>query len=66
MTGPRMILYRGQRRAVVEPEDGVGVRLTGPTIKDLGFEKLKPTPGAAPAPKSAAPAAPAESPKPTP
>lgn len=66
MTGPRMILYRGQRRAVVEPEDGVGVRLTGPTIKDLGFEKLKPTPGATPAPKSAAPAAPAASPKPTP
>ncbi len=52
MTGPRMILYRGQRRAVVEPEDGVGVRLTGPTIKDLGFEKLKPAPSATPAPKS--------------
>ena len=66
MTGPRMILYRGQRRAVVEPEDGVGVRLTGPTIKDLGFEKLKAAPGVTPAPKSAAPTAPAEAPKSTP
>ena len=66
MTGPRMILYRGQRRAVVEPEDGVGVRLTGPTIKDLGFEKLKPTPGLTPAPKSATPSTTAESPKLTP
>ena len=64
MTGPRMILYRGQRRAVVEPEDGVGIRLTGPTIKDLGFDKLKsPAPGAIPAAKSAAPATPADSPK---
>jgi lipopolysaccharide export system protein LptA len=58
MTGPRMILYRGERRAVIEPEDGVGVRLTGPTIKDLGFDKLKPG-----APKTAEPAAPAEAPK---
>jgi lipopolysaccharide export system protein LptA len=66
MTGPRMILYRGQRRAVVEPEDGVGVRLTGPTIKDLGFEKLKAAPGVTPAPKSPAPTAPAEAPKSTP
>jgi lipopolysaccharide export system protein LptA len=47
MTGPRMILYRGERRAVIEPEDGVGVRFTGPSIKDLGFDK----------PKTAAPAA---------
>lgn len=58
MTGPRMILYRGERRAVIEPEDGVGVRLTGPTIKDLGFDKLKP--GTV---KAAEPAAPAEAPK---
>lgn len=64
MTGPRMILYRGQRRAVIEPEDGFGVRLSGPTIKDLGFDKLKsPAPGANPAPKSAVPATPADSPK---
>ncbi len=59
MTGPRMILYRGERRAVIEPEDGVGVRLTGPSIKDLGFDKLKPLPAPTPAPA----AAPAEKPK---
>ena len=47
MTGPRMILYRGERRAVIEPEDGVGVRFTGPSIKDLGFDKPK---SGAPAP----------------
>jgi lipopolysaccharide export system protein LptA len=58
MTGPRMILYRGERRAVVEPEDGVGIRLTGPTIKDLGFDKLKPG-----TPEPTEPAAPAEKPK---
>jgi len=53
MTGPRMILYRGERRAVIEPEDGVGVRFTGPSIKDLGFDKPKPgapAPGSNPAP----------------
>lgn len=53
MTGPRMILYRGERRAVIEPEDGVGVRFTGPSIKDLGFDKPKtaaPAPGSAPTP----------------
>ena len=41
-TGPRMILYRGERRAVIEPEDGVGGQITLPPIKDLGFSKEKP------------------------
>jgi len=40
--GPRMILYRGERRAVIEPEEGEGrSRFTLPAIKDLGFEKSK-------------------------
>ncbi len=51
MTGPRMILYRGERRAVIEPEDGVGIRLIGPALKDLGFEKPKPGAPPATAPK---------------
>ena len=41
-TGPRMILYRGERRAVIEPEGGVGGRFVLPTIKDLGFGKEQP------------------------
>lgn len=43
-TGPRMILYRGQRRATIEPEDGVGGQIILPPIKDLGFSKDKPEP----------------------
>ncbi|HEY1765281.1 MAG TPA: LptA/OstA family protein [Opitutaceae bacterium] len=43
MSGPRMILYRGQRRAVIEgtPSDRTHVML--PAIKDLGFPS-EPTP----------------------
>ena len=69
-SGPRMILYRGERKAVIEPEDGVGSRFILPSIKDLGFDKTKPavTPGAtpatpAPAPVITVPLAPAETPK---
>jgi lipopolysaccharide export system protein LptA len=58
-TGPRMILYRGERKAVVEPEDGVGSRFTLPSIKDLGFDKNKPKPAGDPA----APTGPAAPPK---
>jgi lipopolysaccharide export system protein LptA len=47
-TGPRMILFRGERRAVIEPEAGVGGRFTLPTIKDLGFSKDKPADKPAP------------------
>jgi lipopolysaccharide export system protein LptA len=42
-SGPRMILYRGQRRAVIEG----GAHILLPAIKDLGFPSDKP---AAPAP----------------
>jgi lipopolysaccharide export system protein LptA len=49
-SGPRMILYRGERKASIEPEDGVGGRFTLPAIKDLGFDKKKTKPAAAPAP----------------
>jgi hypothetical protein len=49
-SGPRMILYRGERKASIEPEDGVGGRFTLPAIKDLGFDKKKAQPAADPAP----------------
>lgn len=67
-SGPRMILYRGERKAVIEPEDGVGSRFILPSIKDLGFDKTKPgtAPGAtptAPAPVITVPLAPTETPK---
>ncbi len=35
--GEKIILYRGQRRVVVEKP-----RIVGPAIKDLGFDKDKP------------------------
>ncbi len=41
-TGPRMVLHRGERRAVIE---GIGEnrpRLTLPPLKDLGYDKEKP------------------------
>ena len=56
-SGPRMILYRGERRAVIEPEDGVGSRFILPSIKDLGFDKTKPAPTSSPTP-AATPTAP--------
>jgi lipopolysaccharide export system protein LptA len=40
--GPRMILYRGQRRAVIEGLPGQKVHLSLPAIKDLGFPADKP------------------------
>jgi lipopolysaccharide export system protein LptA len=49
-TGPRMILYRGQRRAVIEGTPTQRSTITLPAIKDLGFP-------AAPAPTPAKPAA---------
>jgi lipopolysaccharide export system protein LptA len=57
-SGPRMVLYRGERKAVVEPEDGVGGRFTLPAIKDLGFDnksKAKPAPATSPAVPEPAP-----------
>jgi lipopolysaccharide export system protein LptA len=43
-TGFRIILYRGQRRAVIEPDPQSGVRMVGPALKDLGYDKNKSTP----------------------
>ncbi|HEX2852520.1 MAG TPA: hypothetical protein VHO24_04720 [Opitutaceae bacterium] len=42
--GPRVVLYRGQRRAVIEGEGdgGPGTRITLPAIKDLGYDKNAP------------------------
>jgi lipopolysaccharide export system protein LptA len=49
-TGPRMILYRGQRRAVIEGTPGHPSHITLPAIKDLGFPSEKaPTDVPAPA-----------------
>jgi lipopolysaccharide export system protein LptA len=39
--GPRLVLYRGQRRAVIEGTTEERVRITLPAIKDLGFEEEK-------------------------
>lgn len=41
-TGPKMVLYRGERRAVVESVGDERPRLTLPPLKDLGYEKEKP------------------------
>ncbi|HRI83219.1 MAG TPA: hypothetical protein PLF88_12320 [Opitutaceae bacterium] len=38
-TGPRLVLYRGQRRAVIEGQPDERARITLPAIKDLGFEE---------------------------
>jgi lipopolysaccharide export system protein LptA len=51
-TGPRMILYRGQRRAVIEAEPGAPSRITLPGLKDLGYDKSAPATDTAPKPES--------------
>ncbi|MDI1336831.1 MAG: hypothetical protein PSU94_11680 [Lacunisphaera sp.] len=51
-TGPRMVLYRGERRAVIEGAEADPSRIILPAIKDLGFDQ---------GPKPATP--PAEAPK---
>lgn len=43
-TGPRMVLYRGERRAVIEG----GTTIALPPVKDLGFDALKKSPEAHP------------------
>ena len=51
-TGPRMVLYRGERRAVIEGADNAPSRIILPAIKDLGFDKdQKPATPPAEAPK---------------
>jgi lipopolysaccharide export system protein LptA len=56
-TGPRMILERGERRAVIEGTPAERPKLVLPPMKDLGYEKdlKKKTP---PTPPGKAPAAP--------
>lgn len=50
ITGPRIVLYRGQRRAVVEGQPEERARVTLPPIKDLGFDEAnKPADAATPA-----------------
>lgn len=39
--GMQLALYRGERRAVIEGPPGTRVRLTGPSLKDLGFDPEK-------------------------
>jgi lipopolysaccharide export system protein LptA len=41
-TGPKMVLHRGERRAVIESVGDERPRLTLPPLKDLGYEKEKP------------------------
>ena len=41
VTGERMVLYRGERRAVVESGASGPARVTLPPIRDLGFPKDK-------------------------
>jgi lipopolysaccharide export system protein LptA len=48
-TGPKMVLFRGERRAVIEGVESEPTRIILPAIKDLGFEK-EPKPAATPAP----------------
>ncbi|MFM1850817.1 MAG: hypothetical protein RIS54_501 [Verrucomicrobiota bacterium] len=38
-TGPRLVLYRGQRRAVIEGNETERSRIVLPAIKDLGFDE---------------------------
>jgi lipopolysaccharide export system protein LptA len=49
-TGPRMVLYHGERRAVIEGADSTPSRIVLPAIKDLGFDKDQ-KPAAPPADK---------------
>jgi len=52
-TGPKMSLYRGQRRAVIEGNPNEPTRITLPAIKDLGFDKDQPKPAAEKSPQAA-------------
>lgn len=47
-TGPKMVLYRGERRAVIEGAEADPSRIILPAIKDLGFAK-EPKPATPPA-----------------
>lgn len=43
-TGPVLVLYRGQRKAVIEGNADAPARFTLPAIKDLGYEDDKSSP----------------------
>jgi lipopolysaccharide export system protein LptA len=45
-SGPRMVLYRGQRRAVIEGTPSERSHILLPAIKDLGFPAETPAPAA--------------------
>lgn len=47
-TGDRMVLYRGERRAVIESGAEGPVRITLPPIRDLGFRDETPSSGTPP------------------
>ena len=49
VTGTRITLYRGERRAIVENDGSGQTHVTLPAIKDLGFENTKPAPTPTPA-----------------
>lgn len=49
-TGDPLVLLRGERRI-----QGTNITITGPQIKDLGFDKAKPAPVIEPAPKTEPP-----------
>lgn len=52
VTGARIVLYRGERRAVVESGGSGPTHVTLPALNDLGFDGAKPaaTPASPPAP----------------
>jgi len=56
-SGYRMVLYRGQRRAVIEAEPGARTRITLPPVKNMGLDE----PAAATTPGAGAP--PSEQPR---
>lgn len=49
--GPRMVLYRGRRQAVIEGSPEERVRITLPPVKDLGAEPDAPAPARPSPPK---------------
>jgi lipopolysaccharide export system protein LptA len=49
-SGPRMVLYRGQRRAVIEGTPSERSHITLPAIKNLGFPSENPAESAPAAP----------------
>jgi lipopolysaccharide export system protein LptA len=65
-TGPKMILHRGERRAVIESTATQRPQLTLPPLKDLGYDKEKPKAKAKAGEKKDAEASSTPSPAPTP